>query len=60
MGLTHIDVGGNCLFLNNTTEQEIYRVITEAVGCYDQLKVNAETKGIECFSYDRIAARAIE
>lgn len=60
MGLTHIDVGGNCLFLNDTTEQEIYRVISEAVGNYDQLKESAETNGVEHFSYDRIAARAIE
>lgn len=60
MEQTHLDVGGNCLFLNGISVDEIYSVIIEAIRNYERLKENAMTKGIESFSYDRIAAKAIK
>ena len=60
MGQTHVDVGGNCLFLNDNSEEEIYQVLIRALKGYQQLKYNAETKGMSYFSYDKIAARAIQ
>ena len=59
MGQTHIDVGGNCLFLEDVSEDGIYRIIFNAISEYEQLKFNAEAKGTSYFSYDNIAARAI-
>lgn len=60
MGQTHVDVGGNCLFLNDNSEEEIYQVLIRALNGYQELKFNAETKGMSYFSYDKIAARAIQ
>ncbi len=62
-GQDHVDVGGNCKFIDNTDVEDIKRVILEI--CDDKevlsaLKRNAEGKGAKKFSYFEIAKKAIE
>lgn len=59
MQQTHIDLGGNCKFFNNLDEEDIVKVLEDAVRDYDEMKKIAESKGIPFFSYNSIAARAI-
>lgn len=55
----HIDLGGNCKFLHNVSEEDIVCVVTEAIKDYEMMKNAAESKGIPYFSYYSIAERAI-
>ena len=62
-GMHHVDVGGNCLFLQNDNVEEIKEKILEVYGnksFYDNMLKVAEEKGIPTFSYSDIAKRAIE
>lgn len=61
-GMQHVDVGGNCLFLEGDTHTELYDQILKLVNdpeFYTELKNVAETKGVERFSYYKIASKAI-
>jgi len=61
-GFTHIDLGGNCKFLYEDSVDEIKEVINEIVNnneLYEQMKNVAITKGMDTFSYKKIAKRSL-
>ncbi|MFY9475915.1 MAG: hypothetical protein WAQ34_08690 [Bacillota bacterium] len=60
--MTHVDVGGNCMFVEEGTVEELLLVIESVVrdkNHYNKMKHVAETKGIPYFSYANIARVAI-
>jgi 1,2-diacylglycerol 3-alpha-glucosyltransferase len=62
-GMQHVDIGGNCLFLEGDSRSEIQEIILKIVenkDLYDNLKKNSEEKGPKIFSYTEIAKKAIE
>jgi 1,2-diacylglycerol 3-alpha-glucosyltransferase len=61
-GFTHIDLGGNCKFLYEDSCDEIVKVISRIVECnedYKQMNDIAITKGMDVFSYKKIAQKSI-
>ncbi len=62
-GMEHIDVGGNCKFLYNDTEEEI-RVLIDQIAnnyiVYQEMKRCSQQKAINAFSYLEIAKKALE
>lgn len=61
-GTTHIDIGGNCLFIYKDTTDEIIEKISYVIDnpeVYKKMKNVAETEGIETFSYQKISNRCI-
>lgn len=62
-GYQHVDLGGNCLFLDNVTTDEIKNLICKIYRdkkLYDSMKKVAVERGPDEFSYSRIARRALE
>jgi glycosyltransferase involved in cell wall biosynthesis len=62
-GMQHVDIGGNCLFLEGDSRSEIQEIILKIIedkDLYNNLKKNSEEKGQEVFLYTEIAKRAIE
>ena len=62
-GMRHIDVGGNCLFLEHGTREEIFNAINSLYKnktLLGTMKQVAMSKGISEFAYSQIAKRAIE
>lgn len=62
-GSTHIDVGGNCKFLNKDSVDEIKESIIELINNkkeYNKMKNVALEKGMNIFSYMKIAKQSIE
>ncbi|MGM0792395.1 MAG: glycosyltransferase [Bacillota bacterium] len=62
-GMQHVDVGGNCTFIENINEKSImekilclYRNKTK----YENMKMKARDIGVNRFSYYEIAKRSIE
>ena len=61
-GFTHIDLGGNCKFLNDVNENAISSMILsilEDKQTCENMKVIACSKGMDTFSYKKIAQRSI-
>jgi 1,2-diacylglycerol 3-alpha-glucosyltransferase len=61
-GTTHVDLGGNCLFLHEDSEEEIFYLLNSLIKDKEkiyQMKNISELKGIKYFSYADISARAI-
>lgn len=61
-GTTHVDLGGNVIFLKEDSVEEIKKVILDILNCpdkYKKMRRIAEEKGMEVFSYRRISQRAI-
>lgn len=61
-GTTHVDLGGNVEFLKEDSVEEIREKIEELVSCpekYNAMKMTAAQKGMETFSYKKIAERAL-
>lgn len=61
-GMTHVDVGGNCMFVEEGIVEELLLVIESVVrdkNHYNKMKHVAVTKGIPYFSYANIARVAI-
>lgn len=61
-GHEHIDIGGNCLFLQKNDKNEIKDLILkifENKELYEKMKKISMTKGIQTFSYFKIAERSI-
>ena len=61
-GTTHVDLGGNVLFLNDDTIEEIEKEITHLLSdkkAYLNMKRVAMEKGRKVFSYLSIAAQSI-
>jgi glycosyltransferase involved in cell wall biosynthesis len=62
-GIQHIDVGGNCLFLEKGDKKELIDTILHVKSngeVYSKMKAVALDKGMSTFSYFEIAKRAIE
>lgn len=62
-GTTHVDLGGNVEFLKEDSASEIKEKIEKLVNNprkYNQMKRVAEEKGMETFSYKKIAERALK
>lgn len=60
-GTTHVDVGGNVKFLANDSVSEIENTLMQIITKdYGSMKQAADEKACECFSYKKIAKRAIE
>ncbi|MFL2133609.1 glycosyltransferase [Desemzia sp. FAM 23990] len=62
-GTTHIDLGGNCLFLYEDTISELKRTINEVINnknTYLQMKNSANSKKKNVFMYSNIAEKSIE
>ncbi|MDO4563068.1 MAG: glycosyltransferase family 4 protein [Clostridia bacterium] len=61
-GTTHVDLGGNCVFLEEASEEELEKTLKDLCqnrGKLDAMRRVAKEKGIESFSYSFLAARAI-
>lgn len=62
--MDHVDLGGNCIFIEEESSIEIENIIKELLntknGMYRKLKENSEIKGISQFSYLEIAKKSIE
>lgn len=62
-GTRHVDLGGNVIFLEEDSVEEIYGIIkslTEDKDTYQMMKTVAEQEGKKVFSYSAIAKRSIE
>jgi 1,2-diacylglycerol 3-alpha-glucosyltransferase len=62
-GIEHVDVGGNCLFINNADIDEIKKSILSIYqdnNLLMKMRKIAQEKGVPSFSYYEIAKRAIE
>lgn len=62
-GQTHIDLGGNCILLNEVSVDEIYTAINKLLenkALYNSMKNIAVEKGYDAFSYEAIAKKAIQ
>lgn len=61
-GMHHVDVGGNCLFINHADIDEIKEkmlLVYKDHDMYNKMKKNAEDKAVVEFSYRKIAQKAI-
>ena len=61
--IDHVDVGGNCEFLDEVTVKSIANKILDIYKnkeLYSKMKANAMGRGVERFTYSKIAKRAIE
>lgn len=62
-GMNHVDVGGNCIIVNDITTDTLNKTIVKVIDnkqMYTLMRNIAETKGKKEFSYIEIAKRAIE
>lgn len=57
-GTTHVDMGGNVIFLENDSVEEIKNAIKEMIANYENYK-NAAKSGKQYFLYSDIAKRSI-
>jgi 1,2-diacylglycerol 3-alpha-glucosyltransferase len=61
-GMDYVDVGGNVIFIDGNEGNEISQkieLLTENKSLYDEMKLIAETKGSEFFSYERISRQSV-
>lgn len=61
-GMDYVDVGGNCLFLEENIEEDLIKKIELTIrdkNLYNNMKQIAEEKGYKTFSYEKIARKAI-
>jgi len=58
-GFTHVDLGGNCKFLNVSSKEEIETTIQDCISDYPQMLKVAQEKGLKTFSYAEIAKKAL-
>ena len=63
-GITQIDLNGNCILINEPINDfslsEVLMSIISNKECFEGMKNVARTKGMEMFSYSRIAKYSIE
>lgn len=62
-GMRHVDVGGNCRFLNGEDVEEIQREVLALINSpdeYEKMKKTALDVGVRTFSYLEIAKRSLE
>lgn len=58
-GQTHVDLGGNCLFVKEGTVDEFEKVLKQMIDSLSLMKKVSEDKGMRYFSYNEIAKRAL-
>jgi len=61
-GIQHVDLGGNCIFLNSSANSDIKSVLVEVLknkAKFELLKTNANELGPKFFAYSEIAKRSI-
>lgn len=58
-GFTHCDLGGNCAFVRNYTTEEVTATLQKCIDNYDEMEKVAREKGLQYFSYYKIAERAL-
>lgn len=61
-GVTHVDLGGNAMFLSDTSVEELMKCIKKIKDnpeYYNQMKLVAQEKGLKTFSYMSIAKKSI-
>lgn len=61
-GMEHVDIGGNCIFLDNNGVDGLLQLLKEVIGnkdLYQTMLEVAQSRGIEEFSYFKIASKAI-
>ena len=61
-GTTHVDVGGNCLFLNDDSIAEMKGILNRVINektVYEQMKHVSEEMGMKVFSYENIAKQSV-
>ncbi|WHY77378.1 glycosyltransferase family 4 protein [Neobacillus sp. WH10] len=62
-GMEYVDVGGNCLFIDDDNEdriKEFIEILMNDNELYSNMRVIAKTRGYETFSYERISRQAIK
>ena len=59
MNLRHLDVGGNCLFIDGASMDDIRSALDRVIGSREEMQNVAESKGVDYFSYYKIAERSI-
>ena len=59
-GTTHVDLGGNVLFLDDDSKETLKKAMMVALANLDKMKEVAIEKGRVVFSYRNIALRAIQ
>ncbi len=59
MSLRHLDVGGNCLFIDGSSMKGFQFAIDHVLAFREKMQEVAESKGMEYFSYYTIAERSI-
>jgi hypothetical protein len=62
-GIEHLDVGGNCIYMDDFANHSIRNTILDLYNndkLYTSMKTAASTLGVEMFSYSNIARLAIE
>lgn len=62
-GTHHVDVGGNVVFLEKDSVEEIQTVLEKIIGdkeTYNKMKQVAESEGKKQFAYSQIAKRSID
>lgn len=61
-GRRHVDLGGNCILLQDCSIESLQGVLQTLCtdrGAYESMLRAAQEKGIDCFSYDKIAQRVL-
>lgn len=61
-GIQHVDLGGNCVFIENGEEKDIYDAVLKIYSdksLFASMKSVSEEKGLKEFAYTEIAKRAI-
>ena len=61
-GIEHVDIGGNCIMIDKGDSSEINKTLSRVIQdkeLYAKMKTIAATKGVEEFSYSKIAKKAI-
>lgn len=61
-GMTHVDIGGNCVFIKNgdvSTIKEAITFIFNDCAAYERMRAVSMDKGIQYFSYENISRKAI-
>jgi 1,2-diacylglycerol 3-alpha-glucosyltransferase len=62
-GIQHVDLGGNCMFIeevNSSSIKDVLLTITEDKSTFEKMKVKAAFLGPKTFIYSEIARRSIE
>ena len=60
-GMTHVDIGGNCIFLNDSSD--VLQTLTDVImqpGTLKKMKLSAKSSNSDKFLYSNIAKLSLE